>query len=134
MPSISPSIDSSSPYSLKHTQPSVILHRPAEIGCKPQPTIILHAAPVNTDASQFHDTQPDQQQDPIPSEPMSPPATQGPATYRNRYALYLASIFHISYEAALAESDYQLTYQSGSDDSGSESYELNRSYRSNESV
>jgi len=123
-----PTVDPFASSNLMHTQPSVVLHRAGEMGRKTQPPVIIHAAPVNTYTAQFPPTQLDQRQASSLSKPISRPAPQGPATYRNRYAMYLASIFHISYEAALAESDYQLdSGRRGSDDSESELSEVTRS-------
>lgn len=128
MPSMLPTIDSFSSDTLVHTQPSVVLYRAAEMGREAEPPVIIHAAPVNAYTPRFPSTKLEQNQVRSSSEPISRPATQGSETYRNRYAMYLASIFHISYEAALAESDYQLASgRRSSDDSEPEFSEITRS-------
>jgi hypothetical protein len=126
-----PTIDQFSSNNLMHSQPSVVLHRATETGRKALPPVVIHAAPVSSRTPPSPPAQLDLRRVPSPSEPISQPASQEPVTYRNRYAMYLASIFHISYEAALAESDYQLASgRRDSDDSEPELPEITRSNRS----
>jgi hypothetical protein len=102
--------------------PTVILHRVPDISLKAQPSIILHTTPIIASVAQTVPVHLDQKKFSCSSNRLSQTATEVPAAYRNRYASYLAALFNISLEAALAESDYQLTPRRVSDVSEADVY------------